>query len=144
MDKINSIQHQLLPILQILDNDNEKQFKKYIFNQEMNSLSNIVHNLDNIMLEIIKLKFAGQSFCEINDRNDIIDKTKLNEEILNNTNLHNQLQNDRENQEVINKFLPLMMYYSMMKNSNNKNNENEELNEEENNDDEIIGPKEKK
>ena len=55
IDKLTNIQHQLLPLLQILDNNDEKQFKKCILNKNMESLSNIMHNIDNIMLEIVKL-----------------------------------------------------------------------------------------
>ena len=135
IDKIRNIQ-QLLPILQTLDNDEEKQFKKYILNKEMNSLSNISHNIDNIVLEIIKLKFSCQSFCEINNRNDLLSNIKLDENLLKNEDIKNELQNDKENQDTINKFLPLMLYYSMMKKTN-CNNEKDDTNGE------YFGPSEK-
>jgi hypothetical protein len=121
IDKIVDIQQQLLPILQVLDNDKEKQFKKYILNKKMEPLSNIIHNIDNIMLEIIKLKFACQSFCNINNRDDLLSLINLDEDMLKDDEIKDKLQNDKESQEVINKFIPIMMYYSMMKKSNNKN-----------------------
>lgn len=119
IDKIIDIQHQLLPVLQILDNDNEKKFKKYILNKNMDSLSNIIHNIDNIMLEIIKLKFDCQSFCSINNRNDLLSKINLDDTLLKNENIKEKIHNDKENQDIINKFIPIMMYYSMMKDLNN-------------------------
>ena len=127
IDKIADIQNQLLPVLQILDNNNEKQFKKFILNKEMNSLSNIMHNIDNIMLEIIKLKFACQSFCDINNKNDLLLKMNLDENMLKNKEIKDKLENDKENQELINKFIPIMMYYSMMKNSNSSTGDNDNI-----------------
>lgn len=124
IDKLTDIQHQLLPLLQILDNNDEKQFKKCILNKNMESLSNIMHNIDNIMLEIVKLKFACQSFCDINNRSDLLSKINLDETLLKNEDIKEKLQNDKENQEVINKFIPIMMYYSMMKDFKNKSNNN--------------------
>jgi hypothetical protein len=121
IDKITDIQYQLLPILQILDNDEEKQFKKYILNKNMESLSNILHNIDNIMLEIVKLKFSCQSFCNINNKNDLLSKINIDKNLLKDEEFTKTLQNDKENQEVINKFIPIMMYYSMMKDLNDKN-----------------------
>ena len=127
IDKIVDIQNQLLPVLQILDDNNEKQFKKFILNKEMNSLSNIMHNIDNIMLEIIKLKFACQSFCDINNKNDLLLKMNLDENMLKNKEIKDILENDKENQELINKFIPIMMYYSMMKNSNSSAGDNDNI-----------------
>ena len=127
IDKIADIQNQLLPVLQILDNNNEKQFKKFILNKEMNSLSNIMHNIDNIMLEIIKLKFACQSFCDTNNRDDLLLKMNLDENMLKNKEIKDKLENDKENQELINKFIPIMMYYSMMKNSNSSTGDNDNI-----------------
>ena len=124
IDKMTNIQHHLLPLLQILDNNDEKKFKQYILNKNMESLSNIMHNIDNIMLEIVKLKFACQSFCDINNRSDLLSKINLDETLLKNKDIKEKLQNDKENQEVINKFIPIMMYYSMMKDLNNNKNDN--------------------
>jgi hypothetical protein len=131
IDKIVDIQNQLLPILKILDDNDEKQFKKYILNKEMGSLSNIIHNIDNIMLEIIKLKFVCHSFCELNNRNDLSKKISLDENLINSIEIKEKINNDKENQKLINKFIPIMMYYSMMNDLNCKN-ENE-----------CFGPEEK-
>ena len=125
IDKMTNIQHQLLPLLQILDNNNETKFKQYILNKNMESLSNIMHNIDNIMLEIVKLKFACQSFCDINNRSDLLSKINLDKTLSENQGIEEKLQNDKENQEVINKFIPIMMYYSMMKDFKNKSNSNQ-------------------
>ena len=127
IDKITDIQHQLLPLLQILDNNNEKKFKQYILNKNMESLSNIMHNIDNIMLEIVKLKFVCQSFCDINNRSDLLSKINLDKTLFENQDIKEKLENDEENQEVINKFIPIMMYYSMMKDLKNKSNDSNEF-----------------
>ena len=120
IDKITDIQNQLLPILQILENNDEKNFKKFILNNEINSLSNIMHNIDNIMLEIVKLKFACQSYCDINNRNDLSEKISIDKNLLTNDEIKEKIINDKESEELINKFIPIMMYYSMMKKSQDK------------------------
>lgn len=121
IDKIIDIQKQLLPILNIFDSNEEKQFKKYILNKEFESLSNIIHNIDSIMLEIIKLKFACHSYCEINNRNDLLEKINLDENLLENNEIKEKINNDKENEKLIKEFMPIMMYYSMMNNLNCKN-----------------------
>tara|TARA_B110000114_G_C14992156_1_gene357064 strand:+ start:647 stop:985 length:339 start_codon:yes stop_codon:yes gene_type:complete len=87
------------------------------FNKNLSQLDEEQINNKNLM---DKIYFINQNIYNLENFIDLLNTEMKNNFQIDN-NISDLIEKDQEAQEILDKFLPLMLYYQMVKNNNNNN-----------------------